>query len=257
MEVYDASASIHTAKYTSPTDSTTTVAHFRASCPCPSSSASSSPSSSSRVSDTRALPCPASSSSYEAPPAVVSKPSSSATSGTSGSVSLSPGEEAAPQEVTEDDARSRGVSSQGEAEARRKNPVASPGPEFERRADEETRSSWDEEVEDDRNDFAFFNKNRRLVMKCPLTRQVVNRFSSGAWEVICKEFQRAEGILRHQQGSLEAICVPAPLSHLQTKKLGKKKKTDASSPDLSSRARDPRVFFPANTILSPFLSAVP
>ncbi|PHJ22962.1 polynucleotide [Cystoisospora suis] len=90
--------------------------------------------------------------------------------------------------------------------------------------EEEESEAYDDEHDERREEefFSFFHKkNRRLVMKCPLTRQIVNRFSSSAWEIICSEFQRAEHLLRHQQGSLEDICLPASLSHRQTKKLSR------------------------------------
>lgn len=91
----------------------------------------------------------------------------------------------------------------------------------------EVESEAYEEHDDREGEFSLFHKkNRRLVMKCPLTRQIVNRFSSSAWEIICSEFQRAEHLLRNQQGSLGDICLPASLSHRQTKKRSKRNSSD-------------------------------
>ncbi|PFH33197.1 hypothetical protein BESB_083960 [Besnoitia besnoiti] len=59
---------------------------------------------------------------------------------------------------------------------------------------------------------------RRLLMKCPLTRAVVNRFSSAAWKIICEEFQRAERLVS-SGASLTELCDPAPVTHNQRKKL--------------------------------------
>ncbi|CBZ53056.1 conserved hypothetical protein [Neospora caninum Liverpool] len=60
---------------------------------------------------------------------------------------------------------------------------------------------------------------RRVLMRCPLTRAVVNRFSAAAWKIICDEFQRAEELVENG-ATLEEICAPAPVTHDQRKKLG-------------------------------------
>ncbi|KEP66499.1 UNVERIFIED_CONTAM: polynucleotide adenylyltransferase [Hammondia hammondi] len=59
---------------------------------------------------------------------------------------------------------------------------------------------------------------RRVLMRCPLTRAVVNRFSAAAWKIICDEFQRAEALVE-TGATLTEICAPAPMTHDHRKKL--------------------------------------
>ncbi|RQX68030.1 polynucleotide adenylyltransferase [Toxoplasma gondii CAST] len=59
---------------------------------------------------------------------------------------------------------------------------------------------------------------RRVLMRCPLTRAVVNRFSAAAWKIICDEFQRAEALVE-TGATLTEICAPAPMKHDHRKKL--------------------------------------
>lgn len=242
IEVYDASVSIHHAKYTDllPPDNTTIrsilPSHIMTSCSLSSSPPCSSPSNT-----------PASSSSSSAGISPVSeglRPLTSLSSTIRDNTAATPRCLSGPRDqlcadvgktvpsMCSDNEESRSekreeIESHGESgrgryddddplEKKRKD-VAAGGEE-----EEEEASEACDERDDREEEFSFFHKkNRRLVMKCPLTRQIVNRFSSSAWEIICSEFQRAEHLIRNQQGSLENICLPASLSHRQTKKLSK------------------------------------
>ncbi|XP_026194537.1 uncharacterized protein LOC34621159 [Cyclospora cayetanensis] len=56
-----------------------------------------------------------------------------------------------------------------------------------------------------------------LMVRCPLTRCIVNRFSRAAWAAIAAEFTRAERLMQQQQ-PLTALCAPLTASHRERNK---------------------------------------